>query len=85
MPPRQGGKNPVQKFRRRVLETEYERLANLLTDREAVHMHHVLAAYHSLRAGLATQDVIHKHHEDLAKRLTAEAKGIREREKGGRP
>jgi hypothetical protein len=39
MPPRQGGKNPVQKFRRRVLETEYERLANLLTDREAVHMH----------------------------------------------
>jgi hypothetical protein len=50
-----------------------------------VHMHHVLAAYHSLRAGLATQDVIHKHHEDLAKRLTAEAKGIREREKGGRP
>jgi hypothetical protein len=44
----------------------------------------MLAACHALRAGLATQDVIHKHHEDLAKRLTAEAKRIREREKGSR-
>jgi hypothetical protein len=41
---------------RRALETEYERLANLLTDREAAHMHHVLAAYHELRARLATQE-----------------------------
>jgi hypothetical protein len=82
--PRSPRRKAPRPTRRRALETQYESLANLLTDQEAAHMHLVLAAYHALRVGLATQDVMHKHHEELAKRLTAEAKRIRERQKASR-
>lgn len=61
--------------------TEYQNLALLLTDREAAHMHYVLAAYHAERAKSAVLDIIHEYHEQLAESLAAEAKRIPERER----